>query len=100
MDANNKLLSASLVRWTHDGKEYTEELRNRRGMPGQGFDLSARIIFALRPFHDVMADENTTTKIFFGGRQHVITEQQLQDLWAAAEAAANACGEVLEAVNG
>lgn len=100
MDANNKLLSASLVQWQHNGKQYTEELRNRRGMPGPSLDLVERITIASWVFEDVMSDDATVTKIWFGGRQHKLTEDQLHSLKMATHNAEVARGEILEAVGG
>ena len=95
MDQQNRYLQASVVRWTHDGKSYSEELTNKRSR-GNQLSLADRILFASGVFNDVMAGEDTVTRIWFGGRMHTITEQQLHDLWIAAQGAEIARGEVLE----
>ncbi|MEL7452475.1 MAG: hypothetical protein AAGJ50_03775 [Pseudomonadota bacterium] len=78
MDQQDRLIAASVVKWSHDGKLYSEELRPNKRSSGPVLSLVDRIMIASWPLEDIDPDE--TTRIWFGGRMHVITEAQLHEL--------------------
>lgn len=90
LDARHRYRACSLVRWTHNKVEWTEEMRPQDKLRHSIID---RIAVADYSLSDVVPDE--TTQVWFGGRLHTVTEADLHRLKMAVTESMNGMMEAL-----